>query len=83
MTKVIIETDEIELQEIDDKLQPLEVIEKADFIGKTKKQIEEIKSTIFLLAIQKITIKNCIKYFENQLKKKKKLCKECGREYEN
>lgn len=57
------------MKEIDDKLQPLEVIEKADFIGKTKRHIEEIKSTIFFLVIEKITIENCIKYFEKQLKK--------------
>jgi len=57
------------IKEIDYKLQPMEVIERADFIGKTKRQIDEIKSDIFFLVIEKITIESCIKYFEKQLKK--------------
>lgn len=57
------------LKEIDNKLQPLEVIEKADFIGKNKRQIEEIKSEIIFLVIEKLTIESCVKYFEKQLKK--------------
>lgn len=57
------------LKEIEEELKPLEVIEKADFIGINKRKIEEIKSSIFFLTIEEITIKDCIQYFEKLLKK--------------
>ena len=57
------------IEKINDKLKPLEVIEKSDFTGKTNKQIEQIKSEIFFLVIEKITIESCIKYFEKEVKK--------------